>query len=415
MDAVPLFSCVIPVFNKWELTRACLESLRQHTVGVDFEVVVADNASSDGTATDCLPLGQALFPGRFRLLRFETNRNFGPACNAGARAAASPLLFFLNNDTLMSPNWLPPLLQSLEADGRIGAVGPLLRYPDDPFLGARVQHLGIAVGPQLYPKHVYEFFPIGHPLVRKRRAVQALTAAALFLPRVLFDECGGFCEQYRNGGEDVELGVRINRKGLQQLCVPESVIIHLASQTPGRNDHEAHNARVLKERCLTLLVPDLAFHAARDGYELRLNAVLRPYLALPPRRERIFAGRLSQGLGAAECAELLQREPLWLAGYGHLAGMLEAWGDVAGACAQRFLQSRFCPDAECMVELARLARLCGDAKRLSMAENWLAWRTEITRSGELPKVAAEVAVFMQSLGLEDLATLYRCWPQGEGV
>lgn len=415
MGAVPLFTCVIPVFNKWELTRACLESLRQCTVGVDFEVVVADNASSDATATDCQPLGQALFPGRFRVLRFEANRNFGPACNAGARAAASPLLFFLNNDTLLSPNWLPPLMRTLEADARVGAVGPLLRYPDDPHLGARVQHLGIAVEPQLHFRHLHEFFPIGHPLVRKRRAVQALTAAALLLPRALFDECGGFCEEYRNGGEDIELGVRISRKGLQQMCVPESVVTHLASQTPGRNDHEAHNARVLKERCLALLVPDLAFHAAHDGYELRLNAVLRPYLALPQRRERMLDGRLSQGLEADECAELLQREPLWLTGYGYFARMLEARGDVAGACAQRFLQSRFCPDAECMAELARLADLCGDAKRLSLAENWLSWRAGIVRSGELPKAATEVAGFMQALGLGDLAALYRNWRLDAGA
>lgn len=156
-----LFSAIIPVFNKWELTRACLESLRQNTPGADFAVIVVYNASSDATATDCLPLGQALFPGRFRYLRFAANRNFGPACNAGAQAADSPLLFFLNNDTLLEPGWLPPLLRALDLDARTGAVGPLLCYPHDPRLGVRVQHLGIAVGPQLYPSHLYEYFPAG--------------------------------------------------------------------------------------------------------------------------------------------------------------------------------------------------------------------------------------------------------------
>ena len=121
---IPAFSVVIPVFNNWELTRACLQSLREHTSGIDVEVVVADNASSDATARELLPLGEALFHGRFQRLRFEKNRNFGPACNAGARAATAPFVFFLNNDTLPTPNWSAPLLEAFQADDSLGAVAP---------------------------------------------------------------------------------------------------------------------------------------------------------------------------------------------------------------------------------------------------------------------------------------------------
>lgn len=411
MDSAPLFTCVIPVFNKWELTRACLESLRRNTPSADFEVVVVDNASSDATASECLPLGQALFPGRFTSLRFDANRNFGPACNAGAQAAASPLLFFLNNDTLLEPGWLPPLLRELDSDANTGAVGPLLCYPEDPQLGVRVQHLGIAVGPQLYPSHLYEYFPAGHPLVHKRRNVQALSAAALMLPRRLFFDCGAFYEEYRNGGEDIELGLRVGRMGFRQCCVPGSRITHLVGQTLGRHNHEAHNGQVLKARCFSLLVPDLALHAASDGYELGLTSMLLPYFALPQRREQMLGRRLAEGLDAASCAELLQREPLWLAGYTHLARLLESEGDVAGACSQRFLQSRFRPDGESMGELARLARLCGDSKRLATAEAWLAWQQEA--AVDLRAAAKEVAWYMEALRQSDVAALYRNWRPGE--
>lgn len=409
MDSAPLFTCVIPVFNKWELTRACLDSLRRNTPSADFEVVVVDNASSDATASECLPFGQALFPDCFRYLRFDTNRNFGPACNAGAQAAASPLLFFLNNDTLVEPGWLPPLLRELDSGARTGAVGPLLCYPEDPQLGVRVQHLGIAVGPQLYPSHLYEYFPAGHPLVHKRRNVQALSAAALMLPRRLFFDCGAFYEEYRNGGEDIELGLRVGTLGFRQCCVPGSRITHLVGQTPGRHDHEAHNGQVLKARCFSLLVPDLALHAASDGYELRLTSMLLPYFALPQRREQMLDRRLAEGLDAASCAELLQREPLWLAGYAHLARLLESEGDVPGACSQRFLQSRFRSDVQGMSELARLARLCGDAKRQAMAESWLAWRHDAAASTSLSAAADEVARYMEALGQVNVAALYRGW------
>ena len=85
----PELSVIIPVFNKWELTRDCLLSLRDYTPGDDFEVIVVDNASSDDTPAELPSLGEALFPGRFTCLRFSENRNFGPACNAGAKAATA--------------------------------------------------------------------------------------------------------------------------------------------------------------------------------------------------------------------------------------------------------------------------------------------------------------------------------------
>lgn len=411
-DASPLISIVIPVFNKWELTRACLESLRQHTPGHDFEVVVADNGSTDATATDCGPLGSALFPGRFRHLPFGRNLNFGPACNQGARAAAGRLLLFLNNDTLLSPGWLPPLAAALQSDARMGAVGPLLVYPEEPFLGVRVQHLGIAAEPQLYPQHLYEFFPAGHPLVRKRRAVQALTAAALLLPRVLFLDCGGFCEEYRNGGEDVDLGLQITKRGLQQACVPESVVTHLASQTPGRNDHERHNALVLKRRCLKDFVPDLHYHAARDGYEVRLTAFLKPYLAQPERRAEVLHRRMAAGFDPDLCREMLRREPLWFEGYGLLARHCEGRGDVAGACAMRFLEAKFRPTLEVFRELLRLAKLSGNARYADFAGKRLYWMLEVVCPEVLLGAAREVVEYMTLLGQPEMAALYRAWLDG---
>lgn len=413
-DSTPLVSVIIPVFNKWELTKACLESLRSHTPGDAFEVLVADNGSSDATGAQCPPLGEELFPGRFRHLRFERNLNFGPACNLGAAAAKGELLLFLNNDTLLSPGWLPPLVEALGSDPRMGAVGPLLVYPEEPFLGVRVQHLGIAVEPQLYPQHLYEFFPAGHPLVRKRRAVQALTAAALLLPRALFLDCGGFCEEYRNGGEDVDLGLQISRRGLAQVCVPGSVVTHLTSQTLGRNDFEAHNALVLKKRCLKDFVPDLHYHAARDGYELRLSPHLRPYLALPLRRAEVLnrhmaGGRLAGGFDVGLCRELLEREPLWFEGYGLLARHCEAKGELDQACCLRYLEARFRHDPAAFAELLRLARLSNNMKYLEFAEKRVHWMREIVCEEVVLGAARELVEYMTLLELPDMVELYRGW------
>jgi len=103
-----LFTTVIPVFNKWELTRACLVSLKERS-SLPFDVVVADNGSSDETVAGLEPLGRELFGERFQRIRFDENNNFARGCNAGATASKTPLLFFLNNDTLMTPGWDVPL------------------------------------------------------------------------------------------------------------------------------------------------------------------------------------------------------------------------------------------------------------------------------------------------------------------
>jgi len=367
-----------------------------------------DNGSTDATKTGCQPLGSTLFPRHFRLLRLPRNVNFGPACNMGAHAATGELLLLLNNDTLLSPNWLPPLVQALRDDPRCGAVGPLLVYPADAHLGVRVQHLGIVVEPQLYPRHLYEFFPAEHPLARKKRAVQTLTAAAMLLPRALFFDCGGFCEEYRNGGEDVDLGLHITQRGLAQYCVPQSVVTHLTSQTPGRNDHERHNAEVLKRRCLKLFLPDLHYHAQHDGYVLGLSPAMIPYLGLPPRRAELLHQRMASGFDAGLCREMLQREPLWQEGYGLLARFVERTGALAEACALRFLEARFWSDPQALAELHRLAVLAGDSVRAAYATARQKWHSRLDRA-ELLAPAREAARYMSLLQLPEVAQLYERW------
>ena len=123
-------SVIIPIFNCWELTRACLSSLRRHTLGDYLEVIAVDNHSSDLTATELGPLGKGLFGDNFHLLRQERNLGFAAACNLGAGGARAPYLFFLNNDTLLTPNWSAPLLSTLRESSRLGAIGPLLLYPE---------------------------------------------------------------------------------------------------------------------------------------------------------------------------------------------------------------------------------------------------------------------------------------------
>lgn len=361
MPRTPLLSVIIPAFNQWPLTRACLESLRAHTPGDFMEVVVVDNASIDETPRECAPLGAALFGERFRHLRMERNINFGPACNAGAAASRGELLLLLNNDTLLTPGWVGPLLAAFRADPRLAAAGPLLTYPGT----GRVQHAGICFDLAMRPAHLYEHFPADHPAVRRRRAPQAITAAALAVPARLFESVGGFWPEYANGYEDMDLCARLRQDGRRLAVVAESRVEHLAGQSPGRFEREEANSRIFRERCAGSFAMDLHRVAARDGYEARLTPWLASVLTLPAERRSRIEAQADGVDDPRALAELLAAEPLWIEGHERLAGSLLARGRLAEAVEALFLRCFFAPD---LGALGRLQELALRAGRLALAE-----------------------------------------------
>src|SRR5436190_19901719 len=131
----PPATIVIPVWNQWELTRACLESLRP-TLGVRDQVVIIDNGSEDGTAAGLRQYSWAT------VVTNEVNRGFAVACNQGAAAAVRDVVVFLNNDTLVPSHWLDGLLEPF-ADDTVGATGPRSNFVSGPQL---IEHADYGVG-----------------------------------------------------------------------------------------------------------------------------------------------------------------------------------------------------------------------------------------------------------------------------
>ncbi len=325
MTPMPALTVIIPVFNNWQLTHDCLRSLAEHSPPeIGMRVIVADNGSSDATAAQCPVLGRGLFGDRFTHLRFEQNRNFGPACNAAARLAGTDLLFFLNNDTLLTPGWLPPLFRLLDTEPGILGVGPLLTYAN-----GLVQHLGISFWPAgSRVAHLYALLPASHPLAQKRRRFRALTAAALLLSRSAFLAAGGFFEEYVNGFEDVDLCLRLCRDGGRMSVEPRSRVIHLEGQSRGRNVSEGNNSLLLRSRWDLAPLADLAAFARDDGYLLRVDAngqiifVPRP----EPRLELLNELRSRPGADVAFFRAVQDKEPFWDEGYTLMASLLESAG-----------------------------------------------------------------------------------------
>lgn len=390
-------SVIIPVLDQWTLTEACLRSLAAHSPDT-IEVIVVDNASTDETPQACPPLGQTLFPERFHYLRQETNRNFGPAGNIGARHARGNRLFFLNNDTEVQKNWLPPLQHTL-TNPRIGAVGPRLLYPE-----GRVQHVGIACAPQGKPLHLFEYFPGEHPAALRKRRCQALTAAALLLDTALFHQLDGFFEGFRNGCEDLDLCARIRATDLQLAVNPESVIIHHTSQSAGRFDHDDANAALLHARQPNAFVPDLHLFARQEGYLLQLNAWLVPYMT-PTRRPDEPEPR-----EAGAVTRLLNQEPLWEHGYALLAAHAAASGDLDLALATLFHACQFFPSLTNYHKLHDLAARTGRVVLADDVAQKIGRVREILHAPhELHRKALALAAHFRALGQQDLSRIYARW------
>ena len=212
--ASPDVSVCIANWNCRGLLRRCLESLFDQDQGVSFEVIVVDNASADGAAE----MVAAEFPG-VGLVRNGENRGFSKANNQAAALARGRYLFFLNNDTVVPPNTLRQFLEFAEANPSVGMVGPRLRGSDGaaqisyrrrPTLAALLHRVSLLRWTGLFRRAYYDyrrdtFDPEGV------RAVEVLMGAAVFLPRAAFEDSGRWDEQYRFGGEDIDLSTQVGR------------------------------------------------------------------------------------------------------------------------------------------------------------------------------------------------------------
>ncbi|BET59406.1 glycosyltransferase [Geobacter sp. 60473] len=229
----PQASIIIPLYNKAEYTKQCLEALALNTEqALNYEVILVDNASSDGTAEYLRTLS-----GDVTIVTNLKNLGFANACNQGGRIARGRYLVFLNNDTIPHPGWLDGLIKGAEQDGA-DIVGARLLYPN-----GRVQHAGVAFDEQSIGYHIFNGFPADALAVNRKRFMQCVTAACMLVKQELFAELGGFDEGYVNGFEDVDFCLRAGERGRRILYTPESALIHFEETSEGRKDHDTPNIR----------------------------------------------------------------------------------------------------------------------------------------------------------------------------
>ena len=216
-------SIIIPVFNQLEYTHACLASLQAVQEQAPFEVIVVDDCSTD-TTRDAI----AQIPGVV-YLRNDSNSGFIASCNAGAKMARGKYLVFLNNDTLVKPGWLTALLDTFKEERRAGIVGSKLLYPD-----GRLQEAGGIIWQDASGWNYGKSDDPRKPEYNYLRDVDYCSAAALMVPKALFESVGGFDSRYAPGYyEDTDLAFKVRQAGYRVLYQPLSEVIHYEGATGG--------------------------------------------------------------------------------------------------------------------------------------------------------------------------------------
>lgn len=253
---MPAISIIIPVYGLADVTRQCLDVLLANPPSVcDREIIVVDDASRDATAEMLQSYGDAI-----RVVTHPRNLGFSHGCNDGAAIARGRFLVFLNNDTIPQDGWLDALYSYAMRHPEAAIVGSKLLYPD-----GTIQHAGMAMDADRFPRHLYLGFPADHPAVNKSRRFPMVTGASLFIARGTFEAAGGFDTAFVNGFEDVDLCLRFGALGREVHYCHESVLVHLESVSEGRIARNEANYQLYKTRWMSRISPSDVLYYAEDG------------------------------------------------------------------------------------------------------------------------------------------------------
>ncbi|HEY8995152.1 MAG TPA: glycosyltransferase family 2 protein [Lacunisphaera sp.] len=234
-------SFVIPLFNGLPLTQAMLASLQSTLpAGLDHEIIFVDDGSTDGTRAWLKnPTAHC------RALLNERNLGFASTCNRGAAMASGELLFFLNNDLVLLPGWLEPMLAAFTRFHRAGLVGNVQLN----FSTGAIDHTGIFFDQKGKPTHDTRRGFSAH------RKADAVTGACFGIRRTVWRQLGGFDEGYINGCEDVDLCLRARAAGFINLVAVRSVVRHHISASVGRKRRDEQNTARLHQRWRMAIIP----------------------------------------------------------------------------------------------------------------------------------------------------------------
>jgi GT2 family glycosyltransferase len=235
-----LLSVIIVNWKVRQLLERCLDSVFSHLEGREFEVIVIDNASDDGS----LEMVRQKFP-QARLIVNSENRGFAKACNQGIAISRGKHLFFLNPDSELTPGTFERIVDFMESHPDVGIGGCYLYYPDgrSQISFYRFTTLTNALGRAwllhfLLPRNRLTA-PFFSDYVSSQRPPERVCGGAMVVRREVVEQVGGFDESFFLYSEDEDLCRRAAGKGWGIASIPHTRVIHHHDQSGKKNVRQA--------------------------------------------------------------------------------------------------------------------------------------------------------------------------------
>ena len=206
--SAPKVSIIIVNYNGKELLQKCLDSLLK--VNYDnFEIILVDNNSTDGTVEFITKNYPSLI-----IIKLDSNKGFAEPNNVAAKISKGKYLLFLNNDTVVTPNFISEMVKVMETDKKIAICQSLLLKPDGSVdsSGDFIDHLGV----------VYN----SKTKIDEIREVSSARGASMLVRSDIFEKLDGFDQKFFITFEDVDLCWRSWILGYRVLIIPTSIVYH---------------------------------------------------------------------------------------------------------------------------------------------------------------------------------------------
>lgn len=228
-------SIIILSYNNLNLTQNCIESIRKYTNKNNYELIVIDN-NSDEETVEYLRNQDDLI-----CIFNQENKGFAGGCNQGMKIASGDNVLLLNNDTIVTPNWLDNLLTALYSDDDIGAVGPITNYCSN------YQQVSLPVNPQMDNDEFFKNFNKSDKNKWEERL--RLIGFCLLIKKEVVQKIGYLDELFALGNyEDDDYCLRIRKIGYRLLLCKDTFIFHVGSASFSQLKLEKFNKVINENR-----------------------------------------------------------------------------------------------------------------------------------------------------------------------
>lgn len=244
----PKVSIIIPNKDQANLLESCVRSILGKSTYKNYEIVIVENNSVENETDACYER-LTNCSDKVSILRYTEVFNFSKIVNFGARHTEGDILLLLNNDTeVVSPDFLEEMVgYCSRAD--VGVVGAKLLYRD-----RTVQHAGVVVGPHGLAAHLNCGIPenVDGYFGRATRTqnLSAVTGACQMIPRKVFEQVGGYSEEYTVGFNDVDFCLKVREAGYLVVFNPYAKLFHYEFTSRGKDEPLKKRIRSEREKAL---------------------------------------------------------------------------------------------------------------------------------------------------------------------